>query len=592
MNKKKLFKICVLLFLMVRLSPSAGISSSQDKISPRLASLIKQKGEHHLFTAWIFFRDKGRDLNQLIETESFALNPRTLARRLRQGGSAPLVDAYDVPVKAEYVETVGKHVSRIRHRSRWLNAVSVQASGRSLQQISGLDFVSRIDKVASYRFCEPRVVSNLGAEDSITTQELYNFDYGPSERQVKQLNVPSLHDQGYSGKGVLICMLDSGFENLSHQALDHLQVIATWDFVNGDANVFFESGQMGLGSHGTNTLGTIAGYHPGQVIGPAYGASFILGKTENTVWERHIEEDHWVAGAEWADDLGADIISSSLGYLDQFTHGEADYSWQDMDGQTTVVTQGANIAAAKGILIVNSAGNEGTSIPPANTLIGPADSPYVLAAGAVYPEGQRVGFSSTGPTADGRIKPDLMAQGIFVYTAGMNGTDEYIYTSGTSFSCPLLAGVAALVLEANPTWSNQDIIAALKATAGQADSPDSFRGWGIADAFAAAFFPIKSIYPPAFFSIDRIENNYGFFIQYIDHLSWQSNPRNTAPVTSYRLYARLLDSSDQSFTLLVELSGEVFDYERRGLRADESYLYKITAVNAEGEESEPDYVRN
>jgi len=589
---KNALKICVLFFLVVQLSPLAGILSTQENISPRLLNLITQKGENQRFTAWVFFSDKGTDLAQQIETAYLSLNPRAMQRRLRHRGNTSLADAYDVPVKEEYVDLVGKLVSRIRHRSRWLNAVSVEASGQILIKVSELDFVKRIEKVASYRFREPHVISTIRPEKSIPVLKKYTLDYGPSYSQVTQLNVPVLHDMGYSGNGVLICMLDTGFNNLNHQALDHLHIISTWDFVNGDPNVFDEPGQMGVGEHGTETLGTIAGYHPGRLIGPAYGASFILGKTENTTWERHIEEDHWVAGAEWADALGADIISSSLGYRDQFTHGETDYSWEDMDGQTTIVTQGANIAAGKGILIVNSAGNEGTSIPPENSLIGPADSPYVLAAGAVNSTGQKVYFSSTGPTSDGRIKPDVMAQGLDVFTAGIHHVDEYVYLAGTSFSCPLLAGVAALVLEINPTWSNQDIMAALKITASNADAPDNLMGWGIASAFEAAFYALKSIYPPNFFSLERKKNNYGFFVQYVDSFSWQHNPRNISPAANYRIYAQPLNSSNQSFSLIAELEGGVLSYERRGLLADETFLYKITSVNAAGEESDPDYVRN
>ena len=589
---KNALKICVLFFLVVQLSPLAGILSTQENISPRLLNLITQKGENHRFTAWVFFSDKGTDLAQQIETAYLSLNPRTMQRRLRHRGNTSLADAYDVPVKEEYVDLVGKLVSRIRHRSRWLNAVSVEASGQILIKVSELDFVKRIEKVASYRFRKPHVTSTIRPEKSIPVLKKYTLDYGPSYSQVTQLNVPVLHDMGYSGNGVLICMLDTGFNNLNHQALDHLHIISTWDFVNGDPNVFDEPGQMGVGEHGTETLGTIAGYHPGRLIGPAYGASFILGKTENTTWERHIEEDHWVAGAEWADALGADIISSSLGYRDEFTHGETDYSWEDMDGQTTIVTKGANIAAGKGILIVNSAGNEGTSIPPENSLLGPADSPYVLAAGAVNSTGQKTDFSSTGPTSDGRIKPDVMAQGLDVFSAGIHHEDEYVYLDGTSFSCPLLAGVAALVLEINPTWSNQDIMAALKITPSNADAPDNLMGWGIANAFDAAFYALKSIYPPNFFSLERKKNNYGFFVQYVDSFSWQHNPRNIPPVANYRIYAQPLNGSNQSYSLIAELEGGVLSYERRGLLADETFLYKITSVNAAGEESDPDYVRN
>ncbi len=280
-------------------------------------------------------------------------------------------------------------------------------------------------------------------------------------------------------------MLDAGFNNLQHEAFQQLTVLHTWDFVNNDSVVSDEPGQMGSGNHGTYTLSTLAGFKEGQLIGPAFGAGFLLAKTENTDSERHIEEDNWVAGAEWADSLGADIISSSLGYLD-FDAGEGDYTWEDMDGNTTIVTIGADIAASRGILVVNSAGNEGSATPPQNTLVAPADGDSVLAVGAVTSGGLRAPFSSMGPTADGRIKPDVMARGVATYCASPNQPNEYVTVSGTSLSCPLVAGAAALVLQASPGITNMQIIDALHQTASQANTPDNQYGWGIINAYEAA----------------------------------------------------------------------------------------------------------
>jgi serine protease AprX len=517
------------------------------------------------------------------------MNPRVLKRRLRHQKIFPLVDKHDVAVKEEYVQSVQAHALRIRHRSRWLNAVSAEAYGFSLQRIADLKCVRKIDRVRSFRFREPVVGRTQSLEKPLSITEIHTFDYGPSFNQLNQINVLTLHDLGYSGKGVLICMLDTGFKNFTHQALDHLDIQATWDFVNDDSNVFDEDGQMGVGNHGTQTLGTIGGYHPGELIGPAYGASYILGKTENTDWERHIEEDHWVAGAEWADSLGADIISSSLGYRDEFTNGEESYSSEDMDGETAISTRGANIAASRGILIVNSAGNEGPSSPPENTIIAPADSPFVLAAGAVDFHGIRVSFSSMGPTADGRIKPDVMAQGLDVYTVEVGGTSIYDFVDGTSFSCPLTAGVAALILEINPTWTNEDIMNAIKLTASNSSSPNNQYGWGIVDAYAAAFFGLEKLYPPSSFGVERIPNDYIFFTQYIDRLTWTANHRNDTPVASYRLYASRSDIQDDAFVLVAEVDSQSFEYDRRGLLEEELFIYKITSVSDTGEESAPLY---
>ncbi len=560
-----------------------------DKISPRFLEEITAD-ETGRFTAWVYFRDKGPDKSQRIEEVKAGLNLKSIKRRLRQGLNE-LVDEYDVPAYGAYVEAIKKEAAAVRHVSRWLNAVSIEASGRALKRIAGLPFVLRIERVKVYSFREPVSPPQVKPGVPSAEAEAHILDYGPSLTQVLQMNVPVLHDMGYFGRGVLICMLDSGFNNLQHEALGHLNILATWDFVNGDPVVSDEAGQMGNGNHGTNTLSVIAGYRPGRLIGPAFGASFILGKTENTEWERHIEEDHWIAGAEWADALGADIISSSLGYRDQFTSGDMNYSSEDLDGNTTIVAHGANIAAAKGILIVNSAGNEGASSPPENSLVSPSDSPWVVAVGAVNEQGIRVGFSSTGPTADGRIKPDVMAQGSSVYSAGPGAADEYEYVSGTSFSCPLTAGAAALILEINPTWTNQDIMNAIKQTAGRGDHPDNLYGRGVLNALEAAFYPLKSFYPPRNFAVKRLENNYGFFIQYVDRLSWSSNPRNGNRVQFYKIYARRLDNPGQDFELIKETDGAAYGLERRALLTNETFLYKIVAVSEAGEESDPDYAR-
>jgi len=564
-------------------------SNTEEKISPSLKASIQKQGEQSQYTVWIFFNDKGPDLQQKIQDVQSSMNPRVLKRRLRHQEIYPLVDEYDVPVKEEYVQSIQAHTLRIRHSSRWLNAVSAEVYGFSLQRIAELKCVRKIDRVRSFRFREPVIGRTQSLEKPFSITEIHTLNYGPSFNQVNQINVPILHDLGYSGKGVLICMLDTGFKNLTHQALDHLDIQATWDFVNNDPNVFDEDGQMGVGNHGTQTLGTIGGFHTGELIGPAYGASYILGKTENTEWERHIEEDHWVAGAEWADSLGADIISSSLGYRSDFTNGEESYSSDDMDGETAISTRGANIAASRGILIVNSAGNEGPATPPENTIIAPADSPFVLAAGAVDSRGVRVTFSSMGPTADGRIKPDVMAQGLDVYTVEVGGISIYDSVDGTSFSCPLTAGVAALLLEINPTWTNEDIMNAIKLTASNSSSPDNEYGWGIVDAYAAAFYGVKKLYPPSSFEVERIPNDYIFFTQYIDRLTWSANYRNESPVVSYRLYAGRSDIQDDAFVLVTEVDSQSFEYDRRGLLEEESFIYKITSVSATGEESDPIY---
>ncbi|RMI04938.1 MAG: T9SS C-terminal target domain-containing protein [Calditrichaeota bacterium] len=465
-------------------------SSSADKFTAAAFQAIARAEPEAPIVAWVFFTDKGDEIPAKLAAAQEGLSPHAYQRRKRNRKGAPLVDMYDLPVHPPYVQQVRRRVIRVRHKSRWLNAVSVEATPAQLRQVGRLPFVRRIDLVHRYRIDRPRpkpVSEHQPGKLSRTSL----LDYGISFTQNSLINVPLLHERGLSGKGVIICMLDAGFNNLNHEALSHLNILATRDFANHDDNVSDEPGQLGNGNHGTWTLSALAGFAPGKLIGPAYGATFLLARTEITDsmgvdYERHVEEDNWVAGAEWADSLGADIISSSLGYLDGFTHGEFNYSWEDMDGNTTLVTRAADIAAGRGILVVNSAGNGGAAPPGRNTLIGPADGDSVLAVGAVDSTGNRAGFSSTGPTVDGRIKPDVMAMGRAVVCASAVNPNGYVRLSGTSLSCPLVAGAAALLLEQNPTATNMDIMEALKATASNADQPDGLMGYGIINAFRAS----------------------------------------------------------------------------------------------------------
>jgi subtilisin family serine protease len=242
----------------------------------------------------------------------------------------------------------------------------------------------------------------------------------------------------------------------------------------------------GEGSHGTSTLSTLGGFMDGQLVGPAFRATFILAKTEDTTRETPVEEDNWAAAAEWAEALGADVISSSLGYLD-FDPGFVSYTPADMNGTTAISTRAAELAAARGVVVVNSAGNSGLN-PLHNTLGAPADGAHVLAIAAVTSTGERASFSSVGPSSDGRIKPDVAAQGQAVKVAGSRA-GQYNFSNGTSFSCPLTAGVVALILQAHPDYSVDQVLRVIRSTAKNAQTPDNLLGYGIVDARAAIDAP-------------------------------------------------------------------------------------------------------
>jgi len=441
--------------------------------------------------AWVVFKDKGGQ-NLALFKASDLVSARSLERRQLRRPNRPLVEYSDLPVFQPYLEEIKNRVRKVRVVSRWLNAVSVEASANDLQQISQLDFTLTVEPLlVADRVKRDKIEKRPEVASSVATQEIDTLFYGASFNQLDLINVPFLHQKNLHGEGVLIAMLDDGFNLLNHHiAFDSLDVLSTHDFIHGDDDVTDSEFKAFEGWHGTMTLSAIAGYVPSKLIGPAYKAQFLLAKTEVDQSETPVEEDYWVAGIEWAEQQGADIVSSSLGYIDW-------YNWSDLDGETAKVTIAADMAVEKGVIVFNSAGNEGDH-QDHNTLLAPADGFKVLAVAAVDQFGLRAGFSSVGPTADGRVKPDIAAMGRFVYVASHTNAQEFSYRSGTSFSCPLAAGGAALLLQAFPQTTPEMMARALKETASQAAFPDKFLGWGVIDLEKAYYFldTAKVVYPP------------------------------------------------------------------------------------------------
>jgi subtilisin family serine protease len=461
--------------------------SAAEKIGERLFPLLRSAGPDDRFVVWISFTDKGEsDLRR--PTPSDLVSPRSLERRRTVLPADRIVDASDLPVGEAYVRALAGAGLILRQRSKWLNAVSATATAAQIKTVALLPFVGEIEIV--YRLPRSMVRSDRegGAAPEPaplrkTTAETA-LDYGPSLAQVSLLKIPEVHSTGNYAQGVLVGVFDNGFRLPSHESLASTTILATRDFVDHKESVVPANPATNFGTHGTNTLTTIGGNKPGQLIGPAFGATFILARTENDSSETPVEEDNWVAAIEWADSIGVQVTSTSLGYLD-YDWPYTSWTWRDMNGQTTKISRAAAMAAAKGIVVVNSAGNEGmpgdTTI---NSLIAPADADSVLAVGAVTPQGVRTYFSSVGPTTSvpPRIKPDIMATGSSIYCASATNPTAYTYVQGTSFSCPLAAGVAALMVKAAPTATPMQVIQALKMTASQAATPDNRMGWGIIDA--------------------------------------------------------------------------------------------------------------
>ena len=460
-------------------------------ISPRLHVMMAEQSANDTFKVWVFFTDKGitneTAYRQALQAHERTLTARARLRRQRRRSDGP-VDFLDLPLYGPYVRRVASEGAVVLGRSRWLNAVSISASAGVIRRMTQWSFVQRITPVSVFRRPIPTGIPDVVSTRRLTPATTDSLDYGPSATQLRQIHVPTLHALGYSGRTVTIAMLDTGYR-LAHVAFDSLRVrvIAERDFVNGDNQTEDDLSQdfPGQHNHGTETLSAIGGYVPGELIGPAYGADYILAKTETISFEHQVEEDWWVQAVEWADSLGADVVSSSLGYIDW-------YQYSDMDGQTAVTTQAAAAAASRGIVVVNAMGNEGQS--SWQKMIAPADAEGVVTVGAVDSTGHRASFSSKGPTFDGRIKPDVVAMGVAVRVVNPASTDGYIRINGTSFSTPLTAGLVALLLEAQPDWTPGQILAALQTTASQSTAPDTLIGYGVVNGRnALATVPTVSV---------------------------------------------------------------------------------------------------
>jgi len=430
---------------------------------------------------YIQFTDKNNSPYSLSHPEKF-LTARALARRARF--NIPIKEN-DIPVNPQYVQDVANTGVKILNTSRWLNGVTVYTADTAIiDSIKTFPFVKSTLKFAlagqeSGKFKKEALlpVYPSPAFKAVSTLEA---KYGAALTQIKQINGIYMHNKGFRGQGMVIAVLDAGYSYVQTQPLfdslrnDH-RILGTKDFVNPGGDVYPQH------YHGRMVLSCMAADIPGTMIGTAPKASYWLLRSEDARSENVIEEYNWVSAAEFADSVGADVINSSLGYI-AFDDTAFSHPYSDMDGKTCISTRGAEIAASKGMLVVNSAGNSGQD--KAFPWIGaPADGDSVLTAGAVTAMGTRASFSSIGPTYDGRIKPTVMTMG--QGDAVANSTDSITHASGTSFSSPVLAGMSACLWEAHPHATNMQIIEALKRTASLAGNPNSLMGWGIPD-FAKA----------------------------------------------------------------------------------------------------------
>ncbi len=453
-------------------------------VHPSVDRLLQSEGS---VAVWVMFTDKGSaspEERQLAFADLLInMDERTLRRRALRRSAAGLFDDRDLPVCERYIDAVLSSGADRRAISRWINAISVNATRRQIEQIAALPFVRAIQPVRRGRALDATPIRDVRTAASA----LDGAFHGMAEEQLAQVAITDMHDAGFTGGGMVIGVLDTGFL-LTHEAFNQpanpLDVIAEWDFVNDDPVTGPEPGDPGSQHwHGSIVLGTIGAYLPNTYVGGAYEASFILCKTEDISDEYPAEEDYYVAGLEFIESHGGDVATSSLGYYDW-------YEYFDMNGVTAVTTLGVNAATDNGLVCCTAVGNRGrrSDFP---SLIAPSDAFDVLSCGAVDSSGDLAGFSSDGPTADGRIKPEVLARGVSTASVDPDTSSDYLTASGTSLSTPLVASATTLLMQAHPNWTIAELRRALFETAdyyvanGMPD-PESHRGYGVINVADAA----------------------------------------------------------------------------------------------------------
>lgn len=471
-----------LLWCVVTLGTSglSGPALSQDHASMRVetAAIDIDAGAKY----WILFSDKLDAAGK--KAAPVEISDRAAARRERRGRAGNIQDL-DVPVSSLYLDRLESAGIAPVARSRWLNAVSAVLGPSELEIVRSMPFVRDV-RLVGVALMERSV--SIPQAATIRDSYIYarrRLDYGPSATQLELVNAVGPIEEGINGSGVILGFLDTTYGAFSHPAFETLvddgRILGEMDFTQGG----------GTNTHGVSVASVAVGYSEGNLIGPAHGASVLAATTEWVPTETNQEEDNFVAGLEWLESQGVDVVNTSLGYT-TFDSGENSYDPTDLDGNTAITTIASDLAASLGVVVVTSAGNTSGCGSPSSCwyyVSTPADGDSVVAVGGTDTLGARAFFSGRGPTADGRTKPDVAALAIPVHVA--QGSSAFGSSSGTSFASPMIAGIVAQMLEVNPDLTPADVIDILRMTASQYQTPDNELGWGIVDADAAIAFAIQ-----------------------------------------------------------------------------------------------------
>lgn len=466
--KQTLYLFC---FLLVLLRPLTAGAATEMVSYPG--------GKTLMYRLYLKDKDAARSPYSISKPEEF-LSLRSIERRRRQGLA---VDSTDLPVAPAYVKAVRDAGIEVVGSSKWNNTLLVRIhKDKELRRLDGLAFIDRRLKV----FSSPDSISERrrsGLRKNTETVEMQGKENGAAEAQIHALNGEALHDKGYRGKGMMIAVFDGGFMNVDKiQALHDIRLAGVKDFVvPGSDNVFQEM------DHGTMVLSTMAANTPYYYMGTATEAEYLLVRCEDERTESLAEEDYWAEAAEYADSVGVDIINSSLGYHG-FDDAKTNHTYSEQDGITALISHTASMCADKGIVCVNSAGNEGMGTWKRINF--PADARDILTVGSINEFGVNAPFSAVGPTADGRIKPDVMAYGS--PASVITGRGAIINDNGTSFSSPLIAGMVACLWQALPHKTARQIVKLVRLSGNNQQHPDNVYGYGVPD-FGKAYQTGKAI---------------------------------------------------------------------------------------------------
>jgi serine protease AprX len=424
----------------------------------------------------IYLKDKNHNQFSIEHPEEF-LSEKSINRRLKQ--EINIVEN-DLPVSQYYIDSLKNLGFTVLNTSKWLNTVTVYSTNPLLiDELGKVEFVKSVQKLSS-SVKKETIESTSQSIIQYSANSDNSLNYGESGNQIRLHNGHILHQSGYQGQGITIAVIDAGFYNADLlPAFDSLktnnQILATFDFVDKGISVYEDN------NHGMNVLSIIGGNIPGKLIGSAPKANFLLLRSEDVFSEYSVEEDNWAAAAEFADSAGADIINTSLGYS-VFDNPAQNYTYLNMDGNTAFVTKAADLAASKGMIVVVSAGNQGNDAW--RYISAPADGDSVLAVGAVNIYASYAEFSSRGPSSDGRVKPNVAAVGYQTILQDISG--QVSKGNGTSFSAPIISGLAACLWQALPDLTNMEIIARIEQSSHQFSNPDYKLGYGIPDFAKAA----------------------------------------------------------------------------------------------------------